>query len=133
MSRDFHIGDVLSVTTGKLVSPRHVDGLYDLLGYMTGERLMTHQLPRASDECRPEILRQHPDLERVEVPDTVKDEATCLSWLLGISLLTGETRTIEPLIGHVGRDPIEEACDLVGAEKVFVFPEAPNTETELDS
>jgi hypothetical protein len=127
--RDFHIGDVLSVTTGKLVSPRHVDGLYDLLGYMTGESLMTHQLPRASDQCRPEILRQHPDLERVEVPETVKDEATCLSWLLGISLLTGETRSIAPLIGHVGQDPIEEACDLVGTEKVWVFPEASNQES----
>jgi hypothetical protein len=27
--RGFHIGDILSITTGRLVSPRHMDGIYE--------------------------------------------------------------------------------------------------------
>lgn len=30
-TRKFHLGDVLSVITARVVSPRHVDGLYDIL------------------------------------------------------------------------------------------------------
>lgn len=47
-TKSFHIGDVLSAMTGTLVSPRHIGGVYDVLNWMTGESLMTHQLPRAS-------------------------------------------------------------------------------------
>ena len=39
MSRDFDLGDIPSITTGALVSPRHIDGVYDILDYMTGEQL----------------------------------------------------------------------------------------------
>lgn len=69
MSRDFDLSDVLSATTGRLLSMRHMDGIYDVLNYMTGDNLMTHQLPRAMDQVKPEILRQHPDLENVDPPE----------------------------------------------------------------
>ncbi len=58
----FHIGDVLSVTTERLVSLRHMEGLYDILNFMTGDDLFTHQLPRACNECRPWLLAQYPEL-----------------------------------------------------------------------
>lgn len=51
--REFHIGDILSITTERLVSPRLIEGVYDILNYMTGDNLMTHQLPRASRHCAP--------------------------------------------------------------------------------
>lgn len=35
----FHIGDVLTVTTGRLVSPRHMYGVYEILNFLTGDRL----------------------------------------------------------------------------------------------
>jgi hypothetical protein len=62
-TRQFHLGDILSITTGRLVSPRHVDGVYDILNFMTGDSLFTHQLPRASQECRPHLIRQMPWLD----------------------------------------------------------------------
>jgi hypothetical protein len=58
----FHLSDVLSVTTGRLVSTRHIDGVYDLLNFLTGDRLFTHQLPRASRECEPWLRSQFPQL-----------------------------------------------------------------------
>lgn len=66
-AKTFHLGDVLSITTEKLLSPRHIEGVYDVLNHMTGERLFTHQLPRARMAMLPEILRQHPQLSEVDV------------------------------------------------------------------
>lgn len=124
-ARDFDLGDVLSVTTGRLVSPRHIDGVYDILGFLTGERLMTHQLPRACDECKPEVLRQHPDLADLDVPEGLDSEEKVLAWLDNAKLDYGFTRELTPLLGHVGQDPIEELADMVGPERIFVFPENP--------
>lgn len=61
-TKKFHLGDILSITTGILFSPRGVEGVYDILGFMTGNDLYTHQLPRASDECLPHLKYQHPEL-----------------------------------------------------------------------
>ena len=56
----FHISDILSVTTGRLVSTRHIDGVYDILNFLTGDDLFTHQLPRANRECEPWLRSQFP-------------------------------------------------------------------------
>lgn len=34
---EFHVGDILSVITDRLVSPKHIGGVYDILGFMAGE------------------------------------------------------------------------------------------------
>lgn len=48
-TKTFHLGDILTITTGRLVSPRHMEGVYDILNWMTGEDLLvTHQIPRWS-------------------------------------------------------------------------------------
>ena len=65
-TKKFHLGDVLSVTTGVLVSPRHIHGVYDILNFMTGENLFSHQLPRASEECKQHLLEQLPQLKDVD-------------------------------------------------------------------
>lgn len=62
-TKDFHLGDVLSITTGVLVSFRSMEGIYDILNFMTGDDLFTHQLPRATDECKPHLLEQFPELK----------------------------------------------------------------------
>ena len=64
-TKDFHIGDILSVTTGRLVSPRHIEGVYDILNWMTGESLFTHQLPRVSREAGPVLLAAHPQIRQI--------------------------------------------------------------------
>lgn len=109
-TRDFHIGDILSITTGRLVSPRHIDGVYDILDYMTGDDLTTIALPRAAEECAPHILEQHPDLANVEVPDDLHDMRGVVDWLGGIMLQYGETRPVSPLpaSAHESLNPFEE-------------------------
>lgn len=65
--KKFHISDILCVITGKMVSIRNMEGLYDILNYMTDDNLHTHQLPRVMDECRPYLIEQFPQLESVDV------------------------------------------------------------------
>lgn len=113
-TRTFHLGDILTVTTGRLVSPRHMDGIYDILGWMTGESLFTHQLPRAAGECQGPLLAQHPDLAAVEVPESFGDgpeaEAAVACWLAAQVAVYGETREVAPLApgDHTHIDPLTE-------------------------
>lgn len=109
-TKTFHLGDILSVTTDRLVSPNHIGGVYDVLNWMTGDNLYTHQLPRASDECVPELLRQHPDLAAVEVPDEFDGKVHVETWLAEQVARYGETREVAPLPpgDHTHIDPIAE-------------------------
>jgi hypothetical protein len=111
-TRTFHLGDILTITTDRLVSPRHVDGIYDILNFMTGDNLMTHQLPRACDECQGPLLAQHPDLAAVVVPDDfgTDAEAGVKAWLAEQVAVYGETREVAPLADgeHTYIDPITE-------------------------
>jgi len=110
MERAFHIGDVLSITTGKLVSLRHIEGIYDILGFMTGENLMTHQLPRACREVATEILRQHPDLAAVSAPTLTPE--TWRLWLDEQVENLGESRSLTPMLQHEAIDPMLELMSM---------------------
>src|SRR5881628_376125 len=80
MSIKFHIGDLLSVTDGRLLSPDHVAGVHKLLDHMTGDVLMTHQLPLAADAMTPELLQQHPWLKDFGPPENA-ELADLMAWL----------------------------------------------------
>lgn len=56
--RRFHVGDILSVITGWMVSPRGMEGIYDILGYMTKDSPFTTQLGRFAEECKPHLRQQ---------------------------------------------------------------------------
>jgi len=109
-TRTFHLGDILTITTGALVSPRHMDGVYDILNWMTGDNLFTHQLPRAVDECQGPLLAQHPDLAGIALPDFGTGKAAVYAWLAEQVAVYGETREVTPLApeDHTRMDPITE-------------------------
>jgi hypothetical protein len=109
-AREFHIGDILSLITGRLVSPRHMDGIYDMCDFMTGEPNMTHQLPRVVDESAPSLREQFPDLAAIEIPDDLEGETAVYAWLDGQVATHGETRMVRPLDpkDHTSINPISE-------------------------
>ena len=115
-TKPFHLGDILSVTTERLVSPRHIGGVYDILNWMTGDNLLTHQLPRACDECKGPLLAQHPDLAAIVPPETFGDgtkdsaEEAVNRWLAEQVAIYGETREVAPLAAedHTAIDPLAE-------------------------
>ena len=117
-TREFHLGDILSITTHRLVSPRHMDGVYDILNFMSGDDLMTHQLPRVCDEMKPRLLAQHPVLAEVNTsgikPDTVM-------WLDEQVARFGETRLVQSEHQfHEIRAPLKEAAAMRGSDGLVV-------------
>jgi hypothetical protein len=66
--KTFALRTLLTVTTGRLLTKpkgpndNGIGDLYEILGWMTNDEPMTHQLPRFSDECRPWLLRWFPEL-----------------------------------------------------------------------
>jgi hypothetical protein len=95
-TKSFHLSDILSISTGILVSNDYMDGVYNILGHMTEDTLWTHQLPLAADAMRPELLQQLPWLAKVEKP-TVKlsGEAECVAWVASVADVYGEWHEVE--------------------------------------
>jgi hypothetical protein len=115
MSEQFHLGDILSITTNRLVSPDHIDGVYRIIDYMTGIPHFTHQLPRGADACRPYLLRQHPWLADVVPPKKFRDENHVVEWLSDLTSQYGERHVVDPLPcgDYVGREPLTELAEMM--------------------
>ena len=73
IGRYFNVGDVLSVVTGKVVSPRGMEGVHNILSYMTGEDLSLLYLPEALPKCRQHLIDQFPQLATSEVKSAVDE------------------------------------------------------------
>lgn len=127
-SKKFHLGDVLSVTTGMLVSPTHMEGIYGILNFLTGESLFTHQLPRARESCEASVLAAFPTLRNVKQStlkkwiDKYGPEEGCKAWVEGISWCRDLSMEVE--IDHLGffehKDPVDELVEMVGPDRVMV-------------
>jgi len=114
----FPLADILTVTTGRLLS-RHMDDVYRILHYLTDDVVMTHQIPRAVGACQPAVLEQHPQLVDV-TPATNAGIDEIGAWLAEQERRFGETLTVSPIEGWERRNPIEELCGMVGPERVIV-------------
>jgi hypothetical protein len=129
-TRQFHIGDILTITTDHLVAPRHMDAVYDILGWMTGEPggLFTHQLVRAAEECKPSLRAQFPDLAEVTFPAELLEgtesreaaRAAVDAWLATVVARYGETRDVAPLTpeDHTRIAPMTELAAKIGPDRI---------------
>lgn len=110
MSKRFHLGTVLSVTTGKFVSPQGFGDVHRLLDHLTGDTLFTHQLPRATDECKPYLLARFPQLADVRTPGEFVSVVHVWDWLAEQVALHGEWLDVEPMpaVDHTRIDPMVE-------------------------
>jgi hypothetical protein len=117
-TRDFPLADVLSVTTGCMLSD-HVDGLYRILNHLTGDSPVTHQLGRAAEACRPGVIEQHPQLAGVVPPEGI-DVPEVMAWIAEQERVHGDSLVLAPISGWLHVDPIEELVDRVGSERVIV-------------
>lgn len=114
-TRDFHLGAILSVTTGHLLAPSGISGVHELLDFMTGDTLFTHQLPRACDECAPALLAQHPQLAGIGVPEFT-DPADVDPWVTRQAGRFGEQLPVAPLAPgvHEFKGPLTELAEMLG-------------------
>ncbi len=136
--KNFDIGDVLSVTTGRLVSPRGGEGVYDILNFLTGDNLVTHQLPRAMKECKPwlrtqfpQLFTENPDMARlvVELKETIQvldpehgGDVVTAAWVNAVAQQFGlpEQLPVYEMDAemHTRIDPVEELRAMVGDDRI---------------
>lgn len=135
MKRSFHLSDILSVTHDRLFSTRHMEGVYDICNFMTQDNLFTHQLPRVHAECKAHLLALHPQLNELSL---VTDEEILAMklvngrpaewwkpWLDTQIARFGEYLDVTPIPKgiHEYKDPIAEAVEMVGSDRVIVVGE----------
>lgn len=128
MTKEFPIGAVLSVVTGRLVSENHIAGVYEVLGWMTGESLFTHQLPRVSREAEPVILALHPQLEQARTEADQVNGENWKTWLQTWQDRYGLTIAVPKLNieQHERIDPLSELAEKVHPDKIMLATTSPH-------
>lgn len=124
----YRVGDLLAVTTGLMLSPTGVDGLYGVVDGISGQQHMTHQLGRAAEEIRPYVLWLHPWLADIPRPEHIPDRAALLVWLGEVATVYGEYHDVPtmPFGEYIGREPIAELQEMVG-DKPIIVVQAPES------
>mgnify|MGYP001611083412 CR=1 FL=1 len=115
----FTLGEVLSITTGKLFCPIGV--VYKILNHMTGDNLFTHQLPRAMREMQPHLLAQFPQLAAVNAEPVTTENWQ--AWLRDQVLEHGDEFDVKPAPEHAHEfiDPMSELAEKVHPNKIIVI------------
>ncbi len=71
-----HLGDILSITTGVLVSPRGTLGVRGIIAFITGTgdqndcTITDSGCLELAEVCRNALLAQYPKLESIDPPNT---------------------------------------------------------------
>lgn len=95
VTKNFHIGDILSITTGVLCFPNLMRGVYDILNFMSNDSLSTVQLGRVADEAKPYLLEQFPWLKSI-TKDQVAGK-TNAQRIDELSKIHGEYHAVRPM------------------------------------
>lgn len=121
MTRDFPIAAILSVVGHRLLAP--ISGVHDILDFMTGEEIYTHQIPRAMGICRPELLRQNPQFAGYD--DSSVTPENWREWLDSQTQIFGTSLRVAPLAIADGKQfdtPVADLIEMTGdATKVIVI------------
>lgn len=112
-SKEFHLGDILSITTGRLLSPKKISGVYEILNFMTDDDLFTHQLPRASRECKPHLINQMPWLSGIDADGV--NENNWEKWLASQVKEHGRMHNVRkiPAGSHKFTNPLLELIEMM--------------------
>lgn len=136
MKKPFPLRDILTVTTGRLLTKpagdrdNGIGALYELLNFMTKDNLFTHQLPRAGRECEPWIRRWHPQLDTVdeaELKAVVEARGDLEAWIAKQEAIYGATLELEPIPrdDHDVINPYDEAVQMRGTDEGITIVEVP--------
>ncbi len=68
-AREFHLGDLLSIITGLLVSPRGIKGMYEAVNFILGDERPLNEKRRVA--CRTHLALQFPQLVTPEIDEAV--------------------------------------------------------------
>ncbi len=124
-AKAFPTVDVLSTITGRLMGG--IGGVYQVLNWMTGESVFTHQLPRIGREAVPVLLALHSTLQQAldecdqVTPENYEEWRD--RWLdrygpeIAVPKFTADD--------HEYRSPLSELAESVHPSKIVVIGAAP--------
>lgn len=118
-TKEFPTNDVLSTITGRLMGD--IGGVYQVLNWMTGEDVFTHQLPRIGREATPVMLAAHPQLaQAIEEADQVTPD-NWREWLQRWEDRYGPTIAVPKFTAdtHERIDPLSELAEKVSPDKII--------------
>lgn len=120
-TKEFPTRDVLSTITGVLICD--IGGVYEVLNWMTGESVYTHQIPRISREAQPVILALRPELKPTIAEAEQVTPDNYLEWRATWEERYGQTIAVPKLTiaEHERIDPVSELADMVPPEKLLVI------------
>ena len=107
--RDFPTADILTVTTGRVLSSRRMDGMCELVEWLTREKPFPRMLNEAdrrrlltsAARARDLLIWQHPWLIDTQPPADI-DNSDLLDWLISVEKRHGEMLIVvrqSPLAG----------------------------------
>jgi hypothetical protein len=113
-TRRFHIGEILTVTTGTYLTPTGLTGVQRLLRHLTGAPHMTHQIGRAIEDVEPYLREQFPWINEITIPSIITNEAEGTAFLAVLAAKYGEYHEVAPLPPgtYTPREPISEYLDM---------------------
>ena len=120
-TRRFHVGEILSATTGTTIGRKSEAGLYDLVGFMVGvdRKIDDREFLASISAVRRSLFQQVPGTERIHAPVfSSVDEVE--AWMLEqIQVLGVEEVDLSPLpLDDSARDLSQEAVELRIARRV---------------
>ena len=124
-TKQFRTQDVLSTVTGRLMGD--IGGVYEVLNWMTGESVYTHQIPRIGREAVPVIVAAHPDLKSaIDEAEQVTPE-NYREWLATWLVRYGETIAVPRFAKsqHERIDPLSELAERVHPDRIIVVDSTP--------
>lgn len=116
----FPTRDVLSTVTGRLMG--EIGGVYEVLNWMTGESVYTHQIPRISREATPVVLNLHPELQEAITEAEQVNPENVFAWRDTWEKRYGLTITVPKMTiaEHERIDPVSELAEMVPPDKIIV-------------
>jgi hypothetical protein len=123
--KTFHLGDLLSLTTDKLLAPTQMQGLTDLIEHLIGRHVTNDvDLLLMSRDARAKLIAQHPWLSHVVMPDT-NDLNELMTWFAHEIVSRGGAHQV------IGIEIIEDdAIELLNAETEIDVEPTTETVTE---
>lgn len=122
-AKDFPTDDVLSTVTGYFVSINGISGVYNVLNWMTGESIYTHQISRISKEAAPVILAAHPNLAAAYEEAKLVNQENWRVWRRTWINRYGPTISVPKFTidQHERIDPLSELVEKVHPDKIITL------------
>ena len=93
--RQFDLGAILNISTCRVFT--NMDDVYDVLSYLMGEEVYTHQIPIVADEARPYVLALYPELNGVGVNTVINNYDDAKAFVDEQKQIFGETLPLIPM------------------------------------